>query len=387
MPTKDISSIENLQLKFNIYGHENTLSKHKATIEFTHEDYLTKRGDCILGINSDFKFKKSELAKIHDKKILIEIKAGKIKDSFSCYSNPGFISEEEMVIRKSDFSEDNRTFAIRSNKAAIDINRKIVEYMTHPKSKCNVTIKKIKIKNLIFDFDNTLEDWTTAEVKTLKEIVKVVSKYYMDKKLIKEKITFTEFHDLYKQAKMYYVSHTKEPKYYARDYWLGFILKKLKIKHTKKELASFSEQYWKIIDANVELFPGAKETIKKLYKQGYSMYMYSDSDGTKEIKERRIKLFHIDGYFKGIYTSDDTGFNKPDEMGEQIMINMAHIDPNETAFIGDHPESDHLTSKKLGMSTIWIRKGFWSSRKETFPYVDFEIKEVPEVIDILKKLK
>jgi hypothetical protein len=35
------------------YGHPNVLGLHKRTIEITKDDYLTERGDCIIGINSN----------------------------------------------------------------------------------------------------------------------------------------------------------------------------------------------------------------------------------------------------------------------------------------------------------------------------------------------
>ena len=40
--------------QFPCYGHENILSTHKTTIEFTKDSELTLDGDCILGIKADF---------------------------------------------------------------------------------------------------------------------------------------------------------------------------------------------------------------------------------------------------------------------------------------------------------------------------------------------
>ena len=118
---------------FKAYGHKNVLGKHKTTLEFTHEDYLTKRGDCIIGIKADFKplfrFKK---------RILIELKIKNLKDEIIAEFNPNFDSDE-MVIRKSDFI-DKRTFAIKANKAAIDIDRKIIDSLKDPDSELIIKI-------------------------------------------------------------------------------------------------------------------------------------------------------------------------------------------------------------------------------------------------------
>ena len=45
-------------MKFSILGHENILATHKNTLEFTKDDFVTKTGDCIVGISSDFNITK-----------------------------------------------------------------------------------------------------------------------------------------------------------------------------------------------------------------------------------------------------------------------------------------------------------------------------------------
>jgi hypothetical protein len=45
--------MKDLLEKFIVYGHENILSNHYSTLEFTKENHVTKKGDCILGIKSE----------------------------------------------------------------------------------------------------------------------------------------------------------------------------------------------------------------------------------------------------------------------------------------------------------------------------------------------
>lgn len=131
------------EITFKIYGHENTLSFHKNSIEFTKEDYLTKKGDCILGINADFNVEdvKEFVKDNHLNKVKVTISTPDVEDSFETIINSNFASEE-MVIRKTDFLCD-RTFGIKSTKAAVDVNRKIVEYLLEPKNYAVVVITKI----------------------------------------------------------------------------------------------------------------------------------------------------------------------------------------------------------------------------------------------------
>ena len=46
-----------------------------------------------------------------------------------------------MVIRKTDYLSD-RTFAINADKAAIDIDRRIIESLKNPENKVEVVIEK-----------------------------------------------------------------------------------------------------------------------------------------------------------------------------------------------------------------------------------------------------
>jgi uncharacterized protein len=120
-------------MEFKAFGHKNVLSTHKSTVEFTSEDFLTLRGDCILAINAKF-----EVPIDLNGKIKIEIFVDDLKDEIIAEYNPDFDSDE-MVIRKSTFL-DKRTFAINASKAAIDIDRNIVNLLTDPKKQILIRI-------------------------------------------------------------------------------------------------------------------------------------------------------------------------------------------------------------------------------------------------------
>lgn len=118
-------------------GHENVRATHKSTLEFTKENYLTPRGDCILCVEADKGindlsegFKEALRA---GKKIIIRIKVGEIVDEIIAQGSSGLILDHEysMVIRKSKYI-DPRTLAIRANKAAKDVDRRIVELLKNP---------------------------------------------------------------------------------------------------------------------------------------------------------------------------------------------------------------------------------------------------------------
>ena len=111
--------------EFSAYGHPNILATHKATIEVTKDKEVSKEGNCIVGVNSDFdlssikKFINKKLS-LKERAIKITIKINNLKEEINAELNPDFDDDKEMVIRKSDFAS-KRTFAIRADKGAFDL--------------------------------------------------------------------------------------------------------------------------------------------------------------------------------------------------------------------------------------------------------------------------
>lgn len=126
-------------------GHENVKATHKSTLEFTKENYLTPRGDCILCIKADKgindlsgEFKAALRA---GKRLLIRIRVEGIVDEVLAEGSLDLILDHEysMVVRRSTYV-DRRTLAVRANKAARDIDRRIVELLRHPEAKAEVEL-------------------------------------------------------------------------------------------------------------------------------------------------------------------------------------------------------------------------------------------------------
>ncbi|HEX54885.1 MAG TPA: DUF371 domain-containing protein [Candidatus Altiarchaeales archaeon] len=114
-------------------GHENIRATHGNTLEITKEGHLTPRGDCIVAVSADRGFPEfSDNFKnaLRNKRAILRmtIECSGVNDEIIAYGHPElrFKSPEEMVIRKSSFICD-RTLAIRANKAAIDLNRNLIE--------------------------------------------------------------------------------------------------------------------------------------------------------------------------------------------------------------------------------------------------------------------
>jgi hypothetical protein len=123
-------------MKFKVFGHRNLLGTHKTTLEFTKDKELSKRGDCVIGVNSDFSDIKDILK---FKKVKVKVKIDDLSDELTCDINSDFNDKREIVIRKSDFRSE-RTLGINADKAAIDIDRRIIEKLKDPNKRMDISI-------------------------------------------------------------------------------------------------------------------------------------------------------------------------------------------------------------------------------------------------------
>ena len=127
-------------------GHENVLAAHKTTFEITKEALLSEKGDCIIAVSADkaladlsFKFK--DWLKRENAKISILIEADNLKEAVNAFGSPKLILSHptDMVVRKSSYVCD-RTLAVKADKAACDLSRKLVEKLRNPEQKVKITL-------------------------------------------------------------------------------------------------------------------------------------------------------------------------------------------------------------------------------------------------------
>ena len=103
-------------MRFTAYGHPNMRAAHKLTLEFTKDTELTPKGDCIIGVNADFRLE--ELKKLlRHPRLRMTIRMDNEEKTLSFKPNPDFCSGHEIVIRLGAFLSD-RTLGTDADLAA-----------------------------------------------------------------------------------------------------------------------------------------------------------------------------------------------------------------------------------------------------------------------------
>ena len=128
------------------HGHVNVQSTNKTTFEITKENHLTKRGDCIIAVGAtkgatDLNQRFRAVARSQDARITIKIEVDGEEETVTAWGNPKllFTHPTDLVVRKSDYV-CGRTLAVRADKAACDLSRKLVEKLRNPDQKVKITL-------------------------------------------------------------------------------------------------------------------------------------------------------------------------------------------------------------------------------------------------------
>ncbi len=198
----------------------------------------------------------------------------------------------------------------------------------------------MKYKFLLFDADETLLDFKLAEKMAFSATLKHFNLLEND-----------EAHEVYSQANA--------------EQWA--LLEKNLV--TKKELKSnrfkkfcdrfgyncdpkeMSDVYILSLADQSHLIDGALELIKALSSK---FQLYIITNGFKYSQTKRIKNSPIYTYFKGIFISEEMGFEKPDKRFFENATNLIdNFNKAEAIIIGDSPSSDILGGMNFGIDTCW----------------------------------
>jgi len=128
-------------------GHRNILAIHPTTLEFTREDDVSKRGDCIIMVSAD-KAMPDMSAEFKEKlrrekaRLTILIEAGGMVETVNAYGSAHLTLAHplEMVVRKSSYI-CSRTLAVKADKAAADLSRDLIQKLKNPAQRVQITLK------------------------------------------------------------------------------------------------------------------------------------------------------------------------------------------------------------------------------------------------------
>ncbi len=202
-----------------------------------------------------------------------------------------------------------------------------------------------EIKWLFFDVGSTIMNEQIAYEHRLRDIANSAN---------------ISFEKVYEMAMVYYKLNKKGDLEAAKE--LGVTLPKW---YKEDEI---------LYDDAIQCF----ETLSKKYKIGI---IANQSLGTEE----RLRNHGILKYINLVVASAEEGVAKPDRRIFEIALERSNCESVDSVMIGDRIDNDIVPAKRMGMNTIWIKRGFgqyWNI-KEEFEKPDFIVNNLIELCNLL----
>ncbi len=232
------------------------------------------------------------------------------------------------------------------------------------------------IKAIIFDFVETLvsasQGYKAAEAESQ---IKLFEKLELE--------DWDKYKEIYRSERK---EHFLRSDFSRKNVWIK--LYSLYNKNTDNEfLDNLENNYWKIVQKNMKLFPETLEALGAL-KKNYKLGMITNSNkyqgrGVLDSEE----YIKISDYFSSIMVSAIGDIPaKPHSLPFYMMLDNLEVNNNEAVFIGDDYRVDIEGSINAGLKSIWIKhysvKRNWPENSLGVPVID-NLDKVSDVIELL----
>jgi len=231
-------------------------------------------------------------------------------------------------------------------------------------------LEKLPIRALLFDLDDTLYE----EKQFVKSGFVKVAGFIEDKFIINKKDFCKVLIDIFNGG--------------ARGNIFNLALEKVNVAY-KEDIIREMVKIYREHNPEIKLAEDVKSLLIKL-RGIYSLGIITD--GYYEVQKKKVQALRLEEMFDSIIYTDKYGkeYWKPNVFGCKLALKeLKGLLPEEAVYIGDNPYKDFIGAKKIGISTVRVinQNREYSNVKLNKEYeVDYEIKELHEILELLKKL-
>lgn len=224
-----------------------------------------------------------------------------------------------------------------------------------------------KYNSLLFDLDDTLLDYSGAEIKAALSVLENHNlPHTSDVAELFSNINNWHTFELGKEITAFDVI----------VYRFTVLLKMLEVSSEhQKEMKS---EFYYLMQNSHKLKVGALKTLRYLKNEGYKLYI--TTNGYPDFQYKRIKAAKIAGLFSGIFISEEINQKKPSRaFFDYVMNNIPESSRSRVLIIGDAPTADIFGGINSEIDTCWISD---ANRQCKYKYT-YKITKIDELIKLL----
>ena len=195
-----------------------------------------------------------------------------------------------------------------------------------------------KYKTLLFDSDDTLLDFKTAESKALAAAMKEYGLPFSK-----------ELCNIYSEANKVYWKAFEKGEIEKKEIYVGRFELFLKNANIDYPAAKLAAKYEELLSRQYDIIEGADLTCEALQDE-YDMYIVSN--GNVNVQLARLDGSGFRRYFKDVFVSEKVGYQKPQrEFFDFVFSSIGIKDKSEVLIIGDSISSDINGGINAGIDT------------------------------------
>lgn len=223
-------------------------------------------------------------------------------------------------------------------------------------------------KTLFFDVDDTLLDFGATERKALRSLFDDIQFDFAAEAEERYRTINRSLWNSYEEGKI------------GRDEVLNTRFSLFLKEFGREENGAALETKYRAYIANGhDLIQGAFEVITELHEH-YDLYIVTN--GVSDTQYKRLKDSNLLPFFKEVFVSEDTGFQKPmKEFFTYVFDRIPNFIPEAGLIIGDSLTADIKGGSVSGLDTCWFNPGHKSNGLGIDP--TYEIHSISELRGIL----
>lgn len=244
-----------------------------------------------------------------------------------------------------------------------------------------------QINAVLFDFDDTLVDWSQQANNNGEIYRRHVNNVY---DYLRETAVALPDRDAFFQGYRNAIIHAWQE---AKKTWAGvnFVaiwqqtLATFDLHMTPQQLDTLLQVFaWQPVPG-VVLYPDTIETLATLRARGYKLGLVTNSMMPMWMRDIELAAYHLLDYFDARATSGDVGYMKPHPAIYQHVLQQLGVPPQQAVFVGDRPENDIAGANELGFVTVLMSPPHLN-HEDTAVQPHFIIKQLRELPPILAAL-
>ena len=139
-------------------------------------------------------------------------------------------------------------------------------------------------------------------------------------------------------------------------------------------------KYRSYLEDGHQLVAGAWQLISELHNQ-FDLYIVTN--GVSKTQDKRLRDSGLLPFFKNIFVSEDTGFQKPmKEFFDYVFARIPNLSVDRCLIIGDSLSSDIKGGQLAGLNTCWFNPELKPNTTDIIP--TYQIQTLAELYQILK---